>query len=244
MRNIKLVLEYDGTDFFGFQRQKNRRTVQSELEKALGRVLGRRIKISSASGRTDRGVHAESQVVNVKVDTLIPAGNLQRALNRYLPEDLAVISAEDVPLEFHARFQAKRKTYRYVVWNARERSPLFRRFTYHVPYSLCLAPMRRAAKCLLGRHDFRSFQTRGEGKTSARTVSRFAIQKEGPRIIFSVESNGFLYNMVRSMVGTLLQVGTGRMSVEEFKTIIRKRDRRHRGPTAPPQGLNLIRVTY
>lgn len=244
MRNFKLTLEYDGTDFFGFQKQKDRRTVQEELEKVFRRVFARPVKISAASGRTDRGVHAEGQVVNVKVATEIPVRNLHRAFNSYLPKDVAVLRVEEVSRGFHARFNVKRKTYRYVVWNAKAPSPLLRRASYHFPHALDIGLMRKASRFLVGKRDFRSFQTKAGGKDSVRTIYRLSIEKEGGKVIFLIEGDGFLYNMARSIVGTLLAVGAGRISVKEFGRIFRKKNRSHKGPTAPSNGLTLFRVTY
>lgn len=246
MRNMKLTLEYDGSRFFGFQRQKGRRTVQSELEKALRKLFIKRTKISSASGRTDAGVHATGQVVNVKTDSTIPLFKIQLGLNTYLPEDLAVVRIEEMPDSYHARFQAKRKRYEYAVWNHKVRSPLQRSRAYHFPYDLDMVLMQNAAKLLVGRHDFKSFQAKwSDGRSdSVRTIHRLGIKKEASEVRFVVEGDGFLYNMVRNIVGTLLFVGCGKISLKDFKEIIRKRDRRHAGPTVPAHGLVLVGVVY
>ncbi len=244
MRNIKLTLEYDGARFFGFQRQPGKRTVQSELGKAFRQIFRTRIKIGSAAGRTDAGVHAKGQVVHFKVDSVIPLANIRRAFNTYLPEDLAVVKCEAVSLDFHARFWAKSKTYEYVVFNSRIRSPLIRHRSYHFPHPLNLSLMQRAAGLLIGRHDFRSFQAKAGGRNSIRTVRRLNISRKGSKVLFLIEGDGFLYNMVRAVVGTLLLVGTGRINLARFRKIIKSKNRSHVGPTLPPRGLTLLEVNY
>ncbi len=244
MRNIKLTLEYDGRDFFGFQAQPKKRTVQSELENAFRKLFGKRVQISSAAGRTDARVHAVHQVVNFKVNSKIPLKNVHRALNAYLPEDLAVREICEVSKKFHARFQAKSKTYEYIVWNSKARSPLKRFHAYHFPHSLNLKKMRQAAKLMTGKHDFCSFQSKSEVKDSVRTIRQFLIQKNGNEIRFVIKGNGFLYNMVRSAVGTILFVGTGKIALPDFKKILENKDRRHIGPTLPAHGLTLVQVQY
>ena len=244
MRNIKLILEYSGTHFSGFQSQPKKRTVQSELEKVFKRIFGKTLKISSASGRTDAGVHAKGQVVNFKTDSRIPLRNIQRALNTYLPPDVSVEFVQEVPLEFSARFSAKTKIYEYVVWNRPERSALRRFVSYHFPYPLDVLLIKRAAKWVVGRHDFRSFQTKADGRNSVRTIRQLRVSQFGSEIRFLVEGDGFLYNMVRNLVGTLLLVGTEKLTVDEFKAILLAKDRRHIGPTAPAHGLTLLQVKY
>ena len=244
MRNIKLTLEYDGAEFFGFQKQKGKRTVQSELEKAFKRLFRREIKIASASGRTDSGVHAKGQVVHLKVDSKIPLKKIQQALNTYLHDDLAVVRIAEMPPDFHARFWAKSKTYQYIVWNSRIRPVLEKKFTYHYPKQIRIPLMKEAAKCLIGKHDFRSFQAKADGRNSIRTIYHFDIRKRGYKVHFVIEANGFLYNMVRNIIGTLLRVGEGQISVKEFKEIVARRSRDHIGHTVPPQGLTLLQVKY
>ena len=244
MRNIKLILEYDGTDFSGFQKQPGKRTVQAEFEKALKRIFRKSLKISAASGRTDAGVHAKGQVVNFKVNSEIPISNIHRALNTYLPPDLSVEYIEEVPDNFSARFSAKSKIYEYVVWNRRRRSALRRRTHCHFPYGLDVSLIKKAAKFIVGRHDFRSFQSKADGRNSVRTIKQFSAIQLDNEIRFIAEGDGFLYNMVRNLVGTLLMVGTGRLSVKEFKKILLSKNRRHIGPTAPAHGLTLVSVKY
>jgi len=245
LRNIKLVIEYDGTRFLGFQKQKKGRTVQHELEKTLLKILRERVHIIAA-GRTDSGVHARGQVVNFQTRRDIPLGNLWRALNTYLPDDLAVKKASEVRADFHSRFAAKRKVYRYRVLSGPAKSPLARFYSYHYFYPLNLPVMRKAAKLLVGKHDFRSFQAHSNEKrsSSVRTIYRAEIKKENPFFVFVFEGNGFLYNMVRNMVGTLLWLGREKISLKEFGKIVEGRDRRLAGPTVPAHGLMLEKVIY
>lgn len=244
MRNIKLVLEYDGTRFLGFQKQRRGRTVQRELEKALFRILRERVRMSQSS-RTDSGVHARGQVINFQTRKTIPLYNLRRALNTYLPADLAVRDAAEVDPEFHARFNAKRKIYKYLVLTGSVNFPLTRLYAYHYTHPLNVPVMKKGAALLVGKHDFRSFQTEADDeKNSVRTIYRVAVTEKKPFITFTVEGDGFLYNMVRSIVGTLLLLGRGKITPEQLKKIIEGRDRRLAGPTAPPQGLTLEKVIY
>lgn len=244
MRNLKLTLEYEGTHFSGFQRQSRSRTIQGELEAALEKLFQKNIRVT-ASGRTDAGVHAEGQVVNCRVNSQIPLSKIQRGLNHYLPQDLAVIGIGEVSPSFHAQYTAKWKLYEYRVLCAKSRSPLERRQSYYFPFPLDMARMKRAAGMLCGKHDFRLFESSGGRRSGAvRTVRRFRVRRQGKIISFAVEANGFLYKMVRSMVGTLLEVGSGRLGLSDFKQILASKDRSLIGPTVPPQGLILKRVTY
>ena len=244
MRNIKLVIEYDGSDLFGFQKQNGYRTVQSELEAALKKLFHTNIKVI-ASGRTDSGVHAEAQVVNFHVDSKLDLPKIQFGLNHYLPEDIAVIQIEKVFPTFHAQHAAKRKVYEYRVFNSNHRSPLERSHSLFFPHPLNVGRMKQAARLFVGRHDFRVFEASGGRRKSAvRTIRRFEVQKKGQMICFTVEADGFLYKMVRSMVGTLLQVGSGKISLAVFKVLMVSGKREEVGPTAPAQGLTLKKVSY
>lgn len=244
MRNIKLILEYDGTHFFGFQIQKSRRTVQSELESALKKLFQKKIKVI-ASGRTDSGVHAEGQVVNFHISSHLPLPKIQQGLNHYLPVDLAVVGIWEVASKFHSQYSAKWKTYEYRILNSKARSPLERFRAVQVPYSLDLTQMKQAARLLRGKHNFRAFESSGGRRKSAvRTIRKFQIQKQGKLISFTVEGNGFLYKMVRSMVGTLLEVGRGRLSLSGFKQILASQVRHLVGPTVPSRGLILKQVKH
>lgn len=248
MRNIKLVLEYDGAPYFGFQRQPRHRTVQEALEKALSSLLNRPAKITAASGRTDTGVHARGQVVNFRTDAPMDLLSVRKGLNALLPRDIAVLSAEEVPASFHARYSARQKTYEYQIWNQAVRSPLRAARAFHVTGPLNLARMRRAARKLLGCHDFRSFcaadPSGKDRENTVRTLSRFEVLKKGPLLRIVVTGDGFLYKMVRNLVGTLLEIGSGKMSLEDLDTILKARDRRKAGKTAPAHGLTLISVDY
>jgi len=252
MRNIKLVLEYDGSAFFGFQRQPGRPTIQESLEKALSAFFDRKMKIASASGRTDAGVHAAGQVVNFKTSSDRDLRKIQKGLNAHLPPEIVVKSAEEVPADFHARYNAKSKVYEYRAWNSPFRSPLTAGRAFHVPYSLDLSAMRRAAKHFTGRHDFRSFTSetvvlKGRGKKEAdfvRTLKVVRITKVGSLLTFHFEADGFLYHMVRNLVGTLLEVGRGKRKPSDIPSILGAKSRRFSGNTAPSEGLFLQRVSY
>jgi len=243
MRNIKLILEYDGSGFFGFQRQKDKPTIQAALEGALSKLFNRPMKIGAAAGRTDAGVHARAQVVHFKTDSPILLEKIQRGLNALLPREIAVKSTEEVPADFHARYGARWKTYEYEVFNSKVRSPLLNGRVYQFPYPLDFGKMKKAAKALVGRHDFKSFQAAGSSvRDSIRTIRRLAIERDGKRVRFSIEADGFLYHMVRHIVGTLLEVGRGSLSLKNFLRLFK--ERRRFPSSVPPQGLTLASVKY
>lgn len=251
MRNIKLILEYDGSAFFGFQKQPGKPTVQEALEKALSAFFDKKMKISAASGRTDTGVHAEGQVVNFKTESDRDLKRIQKGLNAHLSPPVVVKSVEGVPADFHARYSARSKVYEYRIWNHPFRSPLLAARTCHVPYRLDLAAMRKAAKHFIGRHDFRSFTSeamvrKGRANVSfVRTIQKLLIKKESSLIRIRVEADGFLYHMVRNLVGTLLEVGKGKLTPEAVPGLLRSRDRRAAlGATVSPVGLTLLHVHY
>ena len=245
MRNIKLTLEYDGARFFGFQRQKHQPTIQGELEKALSKLFNRRMKISAAAGRTDSGVHARAQVVNFKINSPLTLGKIQRGINALLPHEIAVKEIKEVPEKFHARYSAQSKTYEYQILNSTVRSPLLNGRIYQYPYPLDLNRMKKAAKTLVGRRNFKTFQASGSSvKTSIRTVRRIRLERRGPILRFTMEADGFLYHMVRNMVGTLLEVGRGRISLQDFFLLVKSRNRLAAGPTVPAKGLTLLSVRY
>ena len=245
MRNIKLVLEYDGTGFYGFQRQPNHPTVQAALEEALSKFFNQKIKITAASGRTDTGVHAAGQVVNFKTKTARPLDQIQKGINALLPRSVAVKSIEETKKDFHARYSARSKTYEYRIWNHSVRSPLLAGKVFHVPESLNLAAMRRGAKQLTGRHDFRSFcVTSSARENTGRTIKKFEIKNEGELLRFQLEADGFLHHMVRNLVGTLLDMGRGKLDMLGLQKIIIAKDRRRAGATVPAHGLTLLSVTY
>ncbi len=248
MRNIKLVLEYDGSTFFGFQKQPLHPTIQEALEKALSIFFRHKMKIAAASGRTDAGVHAEGQVVNFRTASAEPIAKIQRGLNALLPQSIVVSGIEEVPQDFHARYSIKSKIYEYRIWNHPYRSPLIAGRAFHVPFHLNISSMRRAAKLLTGKHDFRSFTSPSAIKkmniSFVRTVKRFLVKKQGYLILFHVEADGFLYHMIRNMVGTLLEVGRGKRTPGSIAEVLKAKDRRFAGMAVPSEGLTLIEVTY
>ena len=244
MRNIKLTLSYDGTDFFGWQTQPGFRTVQETLEAAIAAFTGEKVH-TNASGRTDTGVHAVGQVVNFYSASSHPCEVFVRALNAHLPPEVVVREAVDVPQAFDANRDAKRKLYRYVVYDGATPDPFLRRYYCPSQHSLVADAMRRAAECLRGRHDFRSFETDWPNRmSSVRTITHIAVNRFGNWIWLDVEADGFLYNMMRAIAGTLMNVGRGYWPESQVAEILKAGDRRLAGPTAPAQGLFLMRVSY
>jgi len=255
-RTFRLTLEYDGTDFAGWQAQAAAtRTVQGVLEAALEQVTGSRVAVTGAS-RTDAGVHAEGQVASLASATRLEASELRRALDAVLPRDLGVRAVAEVAEGFHARRDARAKRYRYAVWNGRDRSPLRARHFHHVRAALDLHAMRAAAARVIGTHDFRSFQTgsaewlaegRAEGRerSTVRTVLSVDLRGEaGGELRLEVRGSGFLRHMVRTLAGTLLEVGRGRREPASLGSVLDARDRKAAGPTAPALGLTLVEVEY
>jgi len=248
MRTIRLTLAYDGTAYAGWQVQPGRRSVQETLETALARITGETIRVT-ASGRTDAGVHALGQVVGFRTATRLAPEVLLRALNAELPRDVAVLDAAEAAEGFHATIHARRKRYRYVIHDGPVRDVFRRHTSWHCPWGLDADAMDRAAQVLRGTHDFSSFETHGSArKTSVRTVFEICVRRglEGePRVVtIEVEADGFLYNMVRTMVGTLVRVGRHARPESWVAEVLAARDRRAAGPTAPPQGLFLVEVEY
>ena len=256
MRNVKLLIEYEGTNYSGWQAQKNTtKTIQQILEKALKRVFHEEIKLTGA-GRTDAGVHAFAQVANFKTSSKLSLGLIQRALNGLLPKDISVKEIKEVPQSFHSRYDAKNKTYRYIILEGPSRLSINRNLFRRIPYRLDLAKMQTAAKFLKGRHDFRAFCASGSSiKGTKRTIKKFSIGiscsnflgrlPEGHRfIIIDIQADGFLYNMVRNIVGTLIEVGRGRFAPNHVKAILSSRNRKNAGPTAPSAGLTLLKINY
>ena len=244
MRNIRLLIEYDGTNYAGWQWQKNDKTVQETLSKAIVQVVQEPIKIYGA-GRTDAGVHAVGQVANFQTHSNIQSERLLLAINFYLPHDITIKDAADVPESFHAQYCAVSKVYHYTLFNDWIRTSLNRNFCYVCGFQLDMDKMTNAAQYLIGAHDFTSFTTKAlQEKNRIRTVKKLAIKKEGKYIYFTVEADGFLYNMVRSIVGTLIEVGRGKIAVENVKVILEARNRNLAGPTAPAKGLCLMEVKY
>jgi len=244
MRNIRLTVQYDGTDYSGWQSQKNSVAIQDIIEKAIAKILGERIKIAGAA-RTDAGVHAKGQVANFNTRSRLPLLNIKNALNRNLPSAIIISKIEKVDKDFHSQYDAKRKFYRYYATTRKPISPFYKDFVTPVSYELDLKTMKDEAKALLGRHDFSSFQSSNSKRASAvRNLSRIDIKKKGQLIYFDIEANGFLYNMVRAIVGTLLDVGRGYLKPGSVKKILMRRDRRSAGSTAPAKGLCLMKVRY
>jgi tRNA pseudouridine38-40 synthase len=245
MRNLKLTVAYDGTDFSGWQTQPGQRTVQQTLEDALARLTGEPRIRANASGRTDAGVHAVGQVVNFYSNTALPPDVLLRAVNAHLPPDVVITAADDVPEAFDANHDAIRKLYRYVIHDGAVPSPFLRRYACQSRHHLDAAAMRRAAEPLKGRHDFHSFETGWPNRmSSVRTVTHLAVSRFGDWIWIDVEADGFLYNMVRAIAGTLINVGRGYWPVTQVEDILKAEDRTQAGPTAPALGLFLMRVSY
>ena len=245
MRNVKLVLAYDGSDFNGWQTQPGYRTVQETLEAAIATLTGEPGVRVNASGRTDAGVHALGQVVNFYTVSAYPPEVLVRAVNAHLPADVVVRAAWDVPQAFDANRDARRKRYRYVIHDGPTADPFLRRYQYHTRHRLDEAAMRRAAEPLQGRHDFHSFETGWPNRmSSVRTITRLAVNRFADWVWLDVEADGFLYNMVRALAGTLLNVGRGYWPEAQVAAILEAGDRTRAGPTAPARGLFLMRVTY
>jgi len=244
MRNIKLTISYDGTSYRGWQIQKNGRTVQEEIEQAIMKAFGKGHRVHGAS-RTDAGVHAKAQVAHFKTPLAIPAGKMPMALNMVLPEDIAVTHAEEVPPDFHSRFDARSKRYRYRILNSRHRDPFSEKYSWRIPYKLDVPLMKKEAAFLEGRHDFKSFQARDKReRTSERRIFRIDIGKRKAFLTIDIEADGFLYNMVRNIVGTMIDIGRGYLPPGSMRKILKSRDRTTAGPTAPAKGLFLLEVKY
>jgi tRNA pseudouridine38-40 synthase len=253
MRNIKLTIEYDGTDYCGWQIQKSHtssvtrhtsKSIQETIEITLQKILQEKIKLIG-SGRTDAGVHAEAQVVNFKTDSRISQEKLQRALNALLADDIVITRIEEVRPDFHSRFDAKSKTYRYTILNRCHRSALVKDKVYFYPYPLDIKLMQKEARLLLGRHNFKAFQAADKKERSPiRTIKKLKITKERDFIYIEMEADGFLYNMARNIVGTLIEIGRGKFKEGTLKKILLAKDRRLSGPTLPAKGLSLIKVNY
>lgn len=244
MRHIKLVIGYDGTDFHGFQRQKGLRTVQGELERTLTTLLGHSVSVKAA-GRTDTGVHAEGQVVSFWTSCPIPVERLPLALNSLLPADIVAKKAVRVSPDFHPRFDATSRVYRYLIDNRPVPSALLRRYAWHIPEPLDVEAMKQAAQFLVGVHDFASFHASGSDLGSTvREMKRVTVVRRGGVVAITMEANAFLYHMARIVVGTLVEIGLGRRHPDEMRAILEARDRSVAGKTAPPHGLCLVQVKY
>ena len=245
MRNFKLTLCYDGTRYDGWQRQGNSgSTVQGKLEALLSRLLGQTVEVAG-SGRTDAGVHALGQVCSFRADTDMDCDALLSEIRRYLPEDIGAIALCEAPPRFHARLSCRDKTYVYRIWNSEEPNVFDRRWMLAWPQALDLGAMRAAAAQLIGEHDFSSFcANRRMKKTAVRNLKSVEITRMGGEIRIALTADGFLYHMVRILVGTLLEVGEGKRAPEEMAAVLAAHDRMEAGPTAPAQGLTLWSVRY
>jgi tRNA pseudouridine38-40 synthase len=235
------IVEYDGTEFQGFQIQPRKRTVQEELERALQQITGEKIRVIGA-GRTDTGVHAAGQGAHFDTAWKQPLKVLQRALNAVLPNDIAIRSLMQVPDDFSARYSAQSRTYRYTILNQPIRSPLAARYALVVAEALDVNAMNDAARGLIGKHDFGAFGTPPRGDNTIREVSRAQVTRESTRVLIVIEANAFLYRMMRRLVGTLILVGKGALNTEKFRQVLAKQ--RRAGQSVPPQGLRLIAVNY
>ncbi|OMP67978.1 tRNA pseudouridine(38-40) synthase TruA [Domibacillus epiphyticus] len=245
MKRIKCELMYDGSRFSGYQSQLNDRTVQQELEKALWKIHKKMTVKTHASGRTDAGVHALGQIVHFDTPLAMPADRWARALNGELPQDISVKRTEEVPDSFHARYSVTGKEYRYRIYRTPYRDPFRTSYAYHYPYPLDVERMKKAAAHLIGEHDFTSFcSAKTDKENKVRTVTNILFIETGNDLEVRFTGNGFLYNMVRIMVGTLIKVGNGRMEPEDVAKILADRNRQHAGQTAPAAGLYLWQVFY
>lgn len=248
MRFLKLTLAYDGTNYAGWQVQPNGPTIQEKLELALKNITGETIR-AVASGRTDAGVHALAQVVSFQTESQLSPEVLCKAINANMPRDIAVINVCEAPPGFHAIRDALGKRYRYVICDGPVQNIFLRHYAWQLLKRLDVEAMHVAAQSLLGKHDFSSFEASGsERKTSVRTIGDIFVDRrtdeESEKIVFEIEADGFLYNMVRNIVGTLVEVGRGRQSTQWPAQVLAAKDRQQAGPTAPPQGLFLVRVEY
>ncbi|MBC7764978.1 MAG: tRNA pseudouridine(38-40) synthase TruA [Hyphomonadaceae bacterium] len=244
MRNIALKISYDGTNYHGWQRQENGITVQQVLEQTLGAILKQPITVNGCS-RTDAGVHAQGFLCNFHTDARMPSDRLPYALNSLLPHDIRVHEAQDMAEAFHARFDAIGKTYRYRILNHAVGDVFTRHFTMQYVAPLSVENMQKAASHFVGQHDFKAFMAAGSVvKDTVRTVSQVSVQKAGDEIIMDITADGFLYNMVRIIAGTLIYVGNGKLAVQDMPRIIAGGNRRQAGITAQPQGLCLLEVHY
>lgn len=244
MRTIKLLLEYDGTNYSGWQVQPEQDTIQGRLEKALKSITGEDVRVIG-SGRTDAGVHAIGQVAHFKTSSSMKPAEFRRALNGMLPRDIAVREASEMPEDFHAQYSAKRKLYRYVILQVETRSAFGHRYAWDIGYAMDVKSMQKAAEHLLGTHDFSAFRaTSCTAGNPVKTIHRLEIHQRGHDIVFLIEADGFLRHMVRTIVGTLAEVGRGYLLADDVRDILESRDRTKAGPTAPPHGLFLLEVTY
>lgn len=241
---VKLIVAYDGTNYNGYQSQVNGTAVQDVLEKAIADLFGRQIRTLGAS-RTDTGVHAAGNVAVFDVDSPIEPSRIAFALNARLPQDIRILDSEKVPDDFHPRFQRTVKTYEYHILNRKFPDPLRRNTELHYYYALDADAMDEAARMLMGEHDFASFAAAGySSKTTVREIYDAHVTREGDRVTFTITGTGFLYNMVRILAGTLIEIGAGKYAPEHMRTVLDARNRKAAGPTAPAKGLVLLKIQY
>ena len=245
MRNIRLTIEYDGKDFNGWQKQPNKLNIQGTIEKAIEKITGEEIDLM-ASGRTDRGVHALGQVANFKTNSTLPIEKFPIAINSNMKSSIRIKDAKEVDERFHSRLSCKRKTYRYVINNSKYGSSIYRNLETHIPVKLDIEKMKEAVKYFEGEHDFKAFKASGtSSKSSVRIIYKAeVIEINDERIWIELTGSGFLYNMVRIISGTLVDVGLGKIEPKEIKNIIESKDRQKAGKTLAPQGLFLVKVEY
>ena len=244
MRNIKLTIEYDGKKFNGWQKQPDKLNIQGEIENAIKEITGEEVDLIG-SGRTDAGVHAIAQVANFKTNSNLPIEKFAIAINSKLKKSIVIKEAEEVEERFHSRYNAKQKTYRYVINNSKQGTAIYRDLECHIPMDLNIEEMKKAAKYFEGEYDFKAFKASGtSSKSSIRTIYKAEVIAEGDRIKIELTGNGFLYNMVRIISGTLVDVGLGKIKPEEIPCIIESGDRSKAGKTLPAHGLYLVEVKY
>lgn len=244
MRNIKLTIEYDGKDFNGWQKQPTQLNIQGEIERAINLITGENVELI-ASGRTDAGVHALKQIANFKTNSNIPVEKIPIAINTKLKRSIRIVWAEEVDEQFHSRYHCKRKTYQYTINNSKNGTAIFRNYQYNFPEKLDATNMNKAIKYFVGEHDFSSFKASGtSSKSAVRTIYNGEVIRDGDIVKIKITGNGFLYNMVRIIAGTLVEVGLNKIKPEQIKEIIKSKDRTKAGKTLPPQGLCLINVEY
>jgi tRNA pseudouridine38-40 synthase len=250
MRNLKLILSYDGADYSGWQVQPDAITVQGTLALAIGRVTGEKV-LPQGAGRTDAGVHALGQVVTFVTESLVPTENWGKALNDILPASVRVLEVAEMPADFHARHSAREKTYRYRIYRDAVCPPFLARYVWHYPYPLTEDALAEAAPAAVGEHDFTSFAAvdpelgkRGERPCNVRSIFASSWERSGPELIYTVRGSGFLHHMVRNLVGTFILVGRGTLQISDFARILEARDRSLAGATAPASGLYMVNVAY
>ena len=245
MRRYKAIISYDGTKYVGWQRQKNGLSIQEVLETAMQKVLGCEVECT-ASGRTDAGVHAEGQVIHFEVETAIPADKIPFSVNNYLPDDISMLACDFAPKGFNARFSAKKKTYRYSIYYSRFPLPMLEHTHYRSTVPMDVDAMKEAAKKLVGTHNFKCFMAAGSNikDKTTRTMYSVDVERNGNVVTITVCGNGFLYNMVRIMAGTLYYVGIGKLTVQDVGRILANKDRTMAGKTLPAKGLCLVSVEY